>query len=79
MDGTDSHPKIKEDQMGLIVSRKLNESIIINTELAQIEIIVTNIHTSRVGLKVECPREFLILRKELDKTPVPKIQEQKVL
>jgi carbon storage regulator CsrA len=79
VDGTDSHPKIKEDLMGLIVSRKLNESIIIKTELGQIEIIVTNIHASRVSVKVECPREFLILRKELDKTPVPKIQEQKVL
>ena len=64
--------------MGLIVSRKLNESIIIKTELGQIEIIVTNIHTSRVSLKVECPREFLILRKELDNTPALKIQEQKV-
>jgi len=79
VDETDSHPKIKEDLMGLIVSRKLNESIIIKTELGQIEIIVTNIHTSRVSVKVECPREFLILRKELDKTPAPKIQEQKVL
>lgn len=76
MDGTDSHPKIKENQMGLIVSRKLNESVIIKTEFGQIEIIITNIHATRVGLKIECPREYLILRKELD-TPVPKALEQK--
>ena len=63
--------------MGLIVSRRQNESIIIKTDQGQIEIIVTNIHASRVGLKIECPREFLILRKELDKTPVPKILDQK--
>lgn len=73
----DSHPKIKEDLMGLIVSRRQNESIIIKTDQGQIEIIVTNIHASRVGLKIECPREFLILRKELDKPTVPKILDQK--
>lgn len=72
----DSHPKIKEDLMGLIVSRRQNESIIIKTDQGQIEIIVTNIHATRVSVKIECPREFLILRKELDKAP--KIQEQKV-
>lgn len=64
--------------MGLTVSRKLNESIIIKTELGQIEIIITNIHASKVGLKIECPREFIILRKELD-TPMIKTLEQKTL
>ena len=73
----DSHPKIKEDLMGLIVSRRQNESIIIKTDQGQIEIIVTNIHATRVGLKIECPREFLILRKELDKPTVPNILDQK--
>ena len=63
--------------MGLIVSRKLNESIIIKTEQGQIEIIVASIHKSRVSVKIECPREYLILRKELDKAPASKEHEQK--
>lgn len=49
----------------LVVSRKLNESIIID---GKIEIIISEISGDKVQLAIEAPREMPILRKELYET-----------
>lgn len=48
-----------------MVSRKLNESIIID---GKIEIIISEISGDKVQLAIEAPREMPILRKELYET-----------
>lgn len=49
----------------LVVSRKLNESIIID---GKIEVIISEISGDKVQLAIEAPREMPILRKELYET-----------
>lgn len=49
----------------LVVSRKLNESVIID---GKIEIIISEISGDKVQLAIHAPREMTILRKELFET-----------
>ena len=46
----------------LLLSRRLNESIVIN---GNIEIVVTEISGDRIKLGINAPREIEIIRKEL--------------
>lgn len=60
-----SHLRIRRNNMGLIVSRKTSEVVVIETDKGPIEIMVTEVSGSKVKLKIDCSRDFLILRKEL--------------
>lgn len=53
--------------MGLLVSRRASEVVVIETDKGPIEIMVTEISGNKVKLKIDCSRDFLILRKELIK------------
>ncbi|MEG2144616.1 MAG: carbon storage regulator [Oscillospiraceae bacterium] len=49
----------------LLLSRKLNEAIVIN---GNIEIVITEISSDRVKIGVNAPREIEIVRRELIET-----------
>tara|TARA_Y100000034_G_C6635639_1_gene277683 strand:- start:394 stop:591 length:198 start_codon:yes stop_codon:yes gene_type:complete len=53
---------MKMNNSGLVLTRKLNESIIIGDD---IEISVTDIARGKVKIKIQAPDDTVILRKEL--------------
>ena len=52
----------------LILSRKTNESLLIETAEGVIEVIVTEINPGQVRLGIQAPKDCRILRKELVQT-----------
>jgi sRNA-binding carbon storage regulator CsrA len=51
--------------MGLTISRRAGEKVILETAQGPIEIEITEITPSRIKMKFECSRDIVILRKEI--------------
>lgn len=49
----------------MILSRKLNQSIVIGDGVNQIRVVIYGIDRDRVKIGVDAPRETLVLRDEL--------------
>lgn len=64
-DAMDSRLKTKEGQMGLTISRKRGEKVVLQTAQGPIEIEITEINSNRIRMRFECSRDIVILRKEI--------------
>jgi sRNA-binding carbon storage regulator CsrA len=51
--------------MGLTISRKVGEKVILETTQGPIEIEITEIASNRIRMRFECSRDIVILRKEI--------------
>ena len=61
----DLHLKTKEGTMGLTISRKRGEKVVLQTTQGPIEIEITEISANRIRMRFECSRDIVILRKEI--------------
>jgi carbon storage regulator CsrA len=61
----DLHQKIKEDTMGLVLSRRVGEKVVLETNQGPITVTITDLSPSRVKLSFDCSRDILILRSEI--------------
>ena len=52
--------------MGVVLTRKIDESIYIGDD---IKIMIVSIEANQVRIKIDAPKEILILREELYKKP----------
>ncbi len=58
---------------GLILTRKLNESIMIGDD---IEVSIAEISKGKVRISIQAPEETCVLRKEIYKAPQPAAKER---
>ena len=58
--------------MGLTISRRAGEKVVLETTQGPIEIEITEITPSRIKMKFECSRDIVILRKEIIGREKPK-------